>query len=121
MNGKSDPSKLTGWKTLSAVYVEVSGTRSSIAEIGEQLAWLDSALRTSPFIGISSCIPYIDTCPWTQKEQDEVFFRNWEGGGHALKIDLRFDKENTDPENHVEGAMHLWMVGKSTFALDEAV
>lgn len=92
VDDKSDPSKLTAWRTLSAVYIEVSGSRSSIIEIGEQLARLGGALRTSPFPSLASCIPYVDTSP---SDQDE--------SNHALKIDFYFDKGSTDPENHMDG------------------
>lgn len=103
VNDKSDPSKLIAWRTLSAIYIEVSGSRSSIIEIGEQLAWLGGALRTSPFTGLASCIPYVDTCPLDQDEYDELFFQNRQDSNHVLKIDFIFDKGSTDPENHIDG------------------
>ena len=40
--------------------VEALGTRDSVAEIGEQLAWLGAALRSSPFqSGVAYCTPFI--------------------------------------------------------------
>jgi hypothetical protein len=47
---------LQNFKTL----VEVYGTADFIAEVGEQIAWLGSALRSSPFDrGVAICTPYI--------------------------------------------------------------
>ncbi|KAL6819261.1 hypothetical protein V8C40DRAFT_281571 [Trichoderma camerunense] len=39
--------QLTAWITDAEFITEVSGTRASIAEIGEQLAWLSASLRSS--------------------------------------------------------------------------
>jgi hypothetical protein len=40
--------------------VEVFGTGDAVAEIGEQLAWLGAALRSSPYeLGVSYCTPFI--------------------------------------------------------------
>lgn len=44
----------------SKTLVEVYGTADFIAEVGEQIAWLGSALRSSPFDrGVAFCTPYI--------------------------------------------------------------
>lgn len=45
----SDGTKLTAWVHESGLVIEANGTSSSIAETGEQLAWLGAALRSSPF------------------------------------------------------------------------
>lgn len=103
VDDRNDPSKLTAWKTLSAVYVEVSGSRSSIIKIGEQLAWLGGALRTSSFTGLAFCIPYVDIILSTQEEQDELISQNRQGSNHVFKIDFHFDKGNIDLENDVNG------------------
>lgn len=39
---------MTAWIHSHKVIVEVLGTRDSLAEVGEQLAWLGSAMRSSP-------------------------------------------------------------------------
>jgi hypothetical protein len=40
--------------------VEAFGTGDAVAEIGEQLAWLGAALRSSPYeLGVSYCTPFI--------------------------------------------------------------
>lgn len=42
--------------------VIVTGTSDSIAEVGEQLAWLGAALRSSPFeSGVTTCSPIIQS------------------------------------------------------------
>jgi hypothetical protein len=52
--------KLTLWINGSTLMSIVIGTRCSVAEIGEQLAWLGAALRSSPYeVGIASCTPFI--------------------------------------------------------------
>ncbi|KAK5242971.1 hypothetical protein LTR20_007208 [Exophiala xenobiotica] len=40
--------------------VQVSGIRDSIAEVGEQLAWLGSALRSSTDDNVALCSPFIE-------------------------------------------------------------
>src|SRR2546421_2457706 len=59
--------------------LEAVGTGDSVAEIGEQLAWLGAALRSSPYeLGVAYCTPFISdirvrnaptlesvTQPWT--------------------------------------------------------
>ncbi|KAI0466842.1 hypothetical protein F4859DRAFT_496110 [Xylaria cf. heliscus] len=70
----SDGTKLCAWTNRSQVFVDVSGVGASIAEIGEQLAWLGAALRCSTRekglvyctptimqIGTNDAIPQIDT------------------------------------------------------------
>jgi hypothetical protein len=55
-----DNTKLAVWVNKSEFFVEVTGIEDSIAQIGEQLAWLGSALRSSPHDSrISYCTPFI--------------------------------------------------------------
>ena len=55
-----DGTKLVGWIHDSKFMVEAFGTGVSVAEIGEQLAWLGAALRSSPYeLGVASCTPFI--------------------------------------------------------------
>ncbi|KAH8803410.1 hypothetical protein F5884DRAFT_683898 [Xylogone sp. PMI_703] len=55
-----DNTKLTAWVQGSEFMVEVFGTGGSVAEIGEQLAWLGAALRSSPYeLGVTYCTPFI--------------------------------------------------------------
>lgn len=40
--------------------MEALGVGDSVAEVGEQLAWLGSALRSSPYsLGVAYCTPYV--------------------------------------------------------------
>lgn len=56
-----DGAKLTAEINESILVVETFGTADSVAEIGEQLAWLGAALRSSPYdLGIAHCTPFID-------------------------------------------------------------
>lgn len=57
-----DGTKLTGWIDAPYFKFEVSGTAPSVAEMGEQLAWLGSALRSSPYgSGVAYCTPSVTT------------------------------------------------------------
>lgn len=44
-----DKTQLVAWSQGPEFRLEVTGTAESIADIGEQLAWLGSALRSSPY------------------------------------------------------------------------
>ena len=55
-----DNTKLTAWIHKSKFMVEAFGTGDSVAEIGEQLAWLGAALRSSPYeLGVAYCTPFV--------------------------------------------------------------
>ncbi|KAL4913592.1 purine and uridine phosphorylase [Aspergillus aurantiobrunneus] len=55
-----DNTQLAAWVSEKEFLVEVTGIEDSIAEIGEQLAWLGSALRSSPHDSrISYCTPFV--------------------------------------------------------------
>src|SRR5271154_1129960 len=55
-----DGTRPTAWIQDSKVSYQVFGTIDSVAEIGEQLAWLSTALRFSPKErGIVYCCPFI--------------------------------------------------------------
>jgi hypothetical protein len=56
----SDGTKIVAWVQDLMLIVEALGTADSLAEIGEQLAWLGAALRSSPYdSGVASCVPSI--------------------------------------------------------------
>ncbi|KAJ5984630.1 hypothetical protein N7481_006729 [Penicillium waksmanii] len=55
-----DNTKVAAWLNASGFNVEAFGTGDSVAEIGEQFAWLGAALRSSPYeLGIAYCTPII--------------------------------------------------------------
>jgi hypothetical protein len=57
----SDNTKITAWISGSDFMVEATGTAYSVAEIGEQLAWIAAALRSSPYdSGIVYCKPRLE-------------------------------------------------------------
>ncbi|KAE8321631.1 purine and uridine phosphorylase [Aspergillus sergii] len=57
-----DNTQLAAWVDEKDLLVEVTGIGESIAEIGEQLAWLGAALRSSPHDSrISYCTPFISS------------------------------------------------------------
>ncbi|KAK8150546.1 hypothetical protein G3M48_001121 [Beauveria asiatica] len=52
--------ELTAWSYGPRLYVKVLGLEPSIAEVGEQLAWLGAALRSSPRgKGVCYCTPFV--------------------------------------------------------------
>ncbi|KAI9764589.1 MAG: hypothetical protein M1840_008318 [Geoglossum simile] len=62
--GLPDGTQLDAWIHESRFMVEAFGTGDSVAEIGQQLAWLGAALRSSPYeFGVAYCTPFIsDIC-----------------------------------------------------------
>lgn len=59
-----DGTKLTAWINGSRFMVEALGTQYSVAEIGEQLAWLGAALRSSPYEhGVAYSMPLVSCRP----------------------------------------------------------
>jgi hypothetical protein len=54
-----DNNKLTVWIHKSKFMVKAFGTGYFVAEIGEQLAWLGAALRSSLYeLGVAYCMPF---------------------------------------------------------------
>lgn len=92
---------MVAWKTSQAVYVEVDGSRSSVVEIGEQLAWLSSALRSSPFAGIAFCSPYININigDGDPSDMDGLRYRAPSDSSPVIKIDFAFEEEKAQPDS----------------------
>lgn len=89
-----DNTKLTAWIYESKFMVETFGVGDSVAEIGEQLAWLGAALRSSLYEhGVAYCTPSIS----------DIYIYDaphpWPEG--ICKIDFNFDKreERLEPSN----------------------
>jgi hypothetical protein len=81
----------------SKLMVEASGTRCSIAETGEQLAWLCAALRTSPREhGVIICTPFISDIHNDNTSLPEPEFPSCPG--ILCKIDVIFQKEVNESE-----------------------
>jgi hypothetical protein len=94
----SDGGNLTAWRNPPFVYVEASGSRSSITEVGEQLAWLGAALSCSPYDDLANCRPYIDDSDWNLEEQFELKHGGIHGEPNALTIDFTFDQDELGDE-----------------------
>lgn len=75
--------------------VEAFGTRYSVAEIGEQFAWLGAALRSSPYGFVSYCTPFISDI-----RMNDAPAQASEGAGIICKIDFTVHER----ENHLEPA-----------------
>ncbi|GFN15432.1 Pfs domain protein [Aspergillus tubingensis] len=78
-----DNTQLAAWTNEKEFLVEVTGIESSITEIGEQLAWLGSALRSSPHDSrILYCTPFINSAspspepPQAKKRESRAGTRN---------------------------------------------
>ena len=95
----SDGGFLTAWRSPPFLYVEASGSRSGIAEVGEQLAWLGAALRSSPYIGPANCRPYIDDSDQTIEGQSELRLGRGQNELKPLNIDFAFDQDGLDDKN----------------------
>ena len=55
-----DGTELSAGIEHSKFTAKVKGTKASIAEVGEQLAWLGAALRSSPYeSGVGLCVPRV--------------------------------------------------------------
>lgn len=76
----TDGTQLTVWSLGPCFNLGVSGIAESIAEIGEQLAWLGSALRSSPYqTGIAVVNAFVSrmwTSPINGVTQRSEFFCN---------------------------------------------
>jgi hypothetical protein len=83
--------------------VKVSGNRGSIAEIGEQLAWLGAALRSSPYEGVTSCRPYVEEFKWTVEEQLEFGRDFMQDRIKSLRIGFFLVHERLGADEHLEG------------------
>lgn len=94
-----DDTKLTAWIHESKFIVEAFGTGYSVAEVGEQFAWLGAALRSSPYeFGIAYCTPFIsdirvDNTPYLVSETP-----SW--ADILCKIDFTVQEK----EEHLESA-----------------
>ena len=55
----NDRLEIAAWSYSQNVYIDVAGSINQVLELGEQLVWLSSAIRSSPFAGIATCLPCI--------------------------------------------------------------
>ncbi|GAB1206267.1 hypothetical protein APSETT445_004952 [Aspergillus pseudonomiae] len=85
--------------TYPAVWVAICGTGDSIAEVGEQFAWLGCALRSSPVeSGIACCRPFI-------KQLERGLFTDlpmW-NASHIFEIDFSLHHDEQDVTNMTNG------------------
>ncbi|KAL5357315.1 purine and uridine phosphorylase [Aspergillus floccosus] len=93
----SDNAKLAAWVEDENFIVEVTGIEDSIAQIGEQLAWLGSALRSSPHgFKISYCTPFISSASIESTSSATLHAPNITK--ISCLIDFRFaDEERSSP------------------------
>lgn len=90
-----DQTFLSAWVHRSVLNVMVVGTADSIAEIGEQIAWLSASLRSSPFdSGVCVCRPFI--CDIRYHDSDPSLRQKL-----SCKIDFSMDK--TDEHHYASG------------------
>ncbi|KAE8400766.1 hypothetical protein BDV37DRAFT_286262 [Aspergillus pseudonomiae] len=85
--------------TYPAVWVAIRGTGDSIAEVGEQFAWLGCALRSSPVeSGIACCRPFIK-----QLERGRFTDLPMWNASHILEIDFSLHHDEQDVTNMTNG------------------
>lgn len=94
---------LIAWSDSSSIYVKVIGSRSSITEVGEQLAWLGAALHSSPFDGIAYCRTYIDEDPRFVKEQVDFNHGLEKAETKTLRINFSLEGEHPETDQYIEG------------------
>ena len=99
----SDNSRLTAWRSSAVVYVETSGTRGSIIEVGEQLAWLGAALRSSPYQGIAYCQPQIEDGPRMTERYYRLEYNPDQVEAKVLTITFLFEPEDLSARGHLQG------------------
>jgi hypothetical protein len=91
-----DGTELTAWRSSSAVFVEISGTRGSITEVSEQLAWLGAALRSSPFDGIAYCRPRVAGGPPTTADPQKLKQTSGKDVITTISIVFSLDQDELD-------------------------
>ncbi len=99
----SGGNKLTAWRGPAVVFVETRGTRGSIIEVGEQLAWLGAALRSSPYDGIAFCRPQIEDSSWTTEQHHKLQCDPKQVEAKVLIITFSFDLENLSAGRQSQG------------------
>lgn len=99
----SDNSRLTAWRSSAVVYVKTSGTRGSIIEVGEQLAWLGAALRSSPYKGIAYCQPQIENGSRTTERYHRSEYTSDRVDAKVLTITFLFGPEDLSAGGQSQG------------------
>ena len=99
----SDNSRLTAWRSSAVVYVKTSGIRGSIIEVGEQLAWLGAALRSSPHDSIAYCRPQIEDDTWTIEQPETLRDDPEREKIRNLRIKFSFDSEDLSIDRQSQG------------------
>ena len=98
VDGGNGHPRLITWKTSQTVYVEAIGSRSSAAEVGEQLVWLSSALRSSPFIGLALCSPYAKSSGLDPDDTEASRYRADRDDSLVVEIGCIFEEGKPEPD-----------------------
>ncbi|KAF7113950.1 hypothetical protein CNMCM5793_006133 [Aspergillus hiratsukae] len=101
-----DNTQLAAWVNQKEFLVEVTGIEDSIAEIGEQLAWLGSALRSSPHDSrILYCTPFVSNT--SVKDTSTLTLQAPFITGISCGIDFKFDdREQASPPSPTGQCWH---------------
>jgi hypothetical protein len=93
---------LAAWVQEKTFIVEAMGIRDSVAEIGEQLGWLGSAFRSSPYSSVLAyCKPYVSTIG-VESGQEAVF--EWPSTKHVCcRIGFELDDARHDDTDSTSG------------------
>ena len=94
---------MTAWSAPASIHVQVSGTRGSIIEVGEQIAWLGAALRSSPYDSIAYCRPRIEDGSWTVKQHQKSRCDPEQEKMKVLRINFSFDPKNLSADGQSHG------------------
>ncbi|USP74567.1 hypothetical protein yc1106_01841 [Curvularia clavata] len=89
--------KLIAWIQGSQFLVEAFGTAVSIAEVGEQFAWLGAALRSSPSeSGVAYCIP-----SFFENDYSPPGYRTTKHSLVSFTIEYIFDEDKEQTDNAI--------------------
>ncbi|KAH7067031.1 hypothetical protein BKA63DRAFT_425181 [Paraphoma chrysanthemicola] len=101
---------ITAWTIGPEFMVEACGTAYSVAEIGEQFAWLGAALRSSPHeSGVTLIIAYIDDIVRNDQADKAHEMAVPSQSTVSLKFKMERQSENSDqPEKNKASSCQCW-------------
>jgi hypothetical protein len=95
-----DNTKLTAWIHESKFIVEAFGTGDSVAEIGEQLAWLGAALRSSTYkLGVAYCTPFVSDIHFDNASHSVSGTPCWSDVLCKIDFIMQEKEEHLEPSN----------------------
>ena len=95
-----DGTGLTAWMHDSKFMLEALGTGDSVTDIGEQLAWLGAALRSSPYeLGVAYCTPFISDIRVSNAPTLASVTQSWTDVFCKIDFNVEEREEHLEPSN----------------------